>query len=78
MRLLQAENIYKMPAVYKCPMISVPTLSYSYEEAPKEPDGVVTCNNFDEQDITEILKAGGRHPSFLRDREPAADHVSGL
>ena len=58
-RLLQAENIYKMPAVYKCPMISVPTLSYSYEEAPKEPDGVVTCNNFDEQDITESLKAGG-------------------
>ena len=58
-RLLQAENIYKMPAVYKCPVISAPTFSYSYKEAPKEPDCVLTCNNFEEQDITEELKAGG-------------------
>lgn len=58
-RLLQAENIYKMPAVYKCPVISVPTFSYSYGEAPKEPERVLTCNNFEEQDITENLKSGG-------------------
>lgn len=54
-RLLRAENIYKMPAVYVCPIISGMMLSYHYESMPYA-DYACTSNNFDVVDITHDLR----------------------
>ena len=55
-RLLQAENIYRMPALYKCPMIAGLMFSYTYEQETQIPVLAMTRNNFEEKDITEELK----------------------
>ncbi|MGN0342445.1 MAG: baseplate J/gp47 family protein [Roseburia sp.] len=57
-RLLRAENIYKMPAIYKCPRIRGLKLSYSYEENRQSADYVLLKNSFEEQDITSELSSG--------------------
>ncbi len=59
LRLMRAENIYRMPALYKCPVISGLQLSYSYEEGQAKPSRILTGNNFDLQDLTECLQTGG-------------------
>lgn len=58
-RLLQAENIYRMPAIYRCPVISALRLSYSYMEVPQYPDYALIKNNFEEKNITQSLRMGG-------------------
>lgn len=58
-RLLRAENIYHMPAVYQCPFFSGLMLSYSYMEELQAASYAVTKNNFEEKDVTESLKSGG-------------------
>lgn len=57
-RLMRAENIYKVPAVYKCPRITGMNLSYYYEEGTKAADYAVIRNSFEEQDITKELQQG--------------------
>lgn len=58
-RLLRAENIYKVPAVYLCPRITGLKLSYSYEQRRMSPDYACARNGFDEKDITRELAEGG-------------------
>lgn len=58
-RLLRAENIYHVPAVYACPFFSELKLSYSYMEEMQPPSYAVAKNNFEETDLTESLKNGG-------------------
>lgn len=58
-RLLQAENIYRMPAVYKCPVMAGLTFSYTYEQEAQQPVWAMIRNNFEEKDITEELKNHG-------------------
>lgn len=58
-RLLQAENIYRMPAIYKCPVMAGLTFSYTYEQEAQQPVWAMTRNNFEEKDITEELKNQG-------------------
>lgn len=53
-RLIRAENIYKIPAVYVCPVISGFMMSYSYENMPFA-DYACTSNNFEIIDITKDL-----------------------
>lgn len=65
-RLLQAENIYHLPAVYRCPVISALMLSYSYEEHEQYASYAVTRNNFEEKDVTAALQAGGNMTPFYQ------------
>lgn len=59
-RLLRAENIYKVPALYLCPRITGLKLSYSYEHQRRSPDYAYVRNCFDERDITrELIEGGG-------------------
>lgn len=57
-RLLRAEHIYKIPAVYRCPVISGFRLSYSYEKNVQPASYAAVENNFEWKDITEELKNG--------------------
>lgn len=50
LRLMQAENIYKVPAVYKCPVIRHLRLSYSYDGRELLPQSVYTVNNYQERE----------------------------
>lgn len=58
LRLLEAENIYKMPAVYKCPVIRNLHFSYSYEDSPLQPVSAWAVNNCQERDCMERFAAG--------------------
>lgn len=58
-RLIRAENIYQIPAVYKCPFITGLQLSYTYMESCRAADYALTKNNFEEKDVTDSLKNGG-------------------
>lgn len=51
LRLMQADNIYKIPAVYKCPVIRHLRLAYSYEGRAQLPKSVRTINNYQVQQI---------------------------
>ena len=53
-RLIRAENIYQMPAVYKCPFLSSMKLSYSYMEQLQTADYALLKNNF-ETDMLSVL-----------------------
>ncbi|MFI3176695.1 MAG: baseplate J/gp47 family protein [Eubacteriales bacterium] len=55
-RLMRAENIYKMPAVYSCPMISEIKFAYSYEDDKQFPDYACAKNCFELTDITDALQ----------------------
>lgn len=55
-RLLQAENIYRMPAIYQCPVIAGLHFSYTYEQKVQYADWAMTRNNFEEKNITEALQ----------------------
>lgn len=57
-RLLRAENIYKVPALYLCPRITGLKLSYSYEHQRRSPDYAYVRNCFDEREITRELIHG--------------------
>lgn len=65
-RLLRAENIYQIPAVYRCPQISGLRLSYSYMDEKQSADCALTKNNFDTKEITESLKQGGNIIPFYQ------------
>lgn len=57
-RLLQAENIYKIPAVYKCPVIKKLRLSYSYEGREQKPLASYTINNYLTSDCQKRFESG--------------------
>ena len=40
-RLLQAENIYQMPVIYRCPVLTGINFSYSYEEQKQMPSFIM-------------------------------------
>lgn len=63
-RLLQAENIYRMPAVYRCPFVSALNLAYSYADEKQGADYALSKNNFDERDVTKDLRYGGNTNLF--------------
>lgn len=65
-RLLRAENIYQIPAVYKCPFISGLQLSYSYMDHCQAAEYAFIKNNFDEKDVTEDLRKGGNITPFYQ------------
>lgn len=65
-RLLRAEHIYQMPAVYRCPVISGFRLSYSYEKNVQSASYAATENNFEWKDVTEEFKNGGSVVPFYQ------------
>lgn len=54
-RLIRAENIYKVPAIYKCPRMTGLRLSYSYEEGPQKAEYALLQNAFEERDVTQEI-----------------------
>lgn len=68
-RLLRAENIYKVPAVYVCPRISQMKLSYRYEQK-QYADYAYTCNSFEDCNVTMDLHEGKTvTPFYCREHE---------
>ena len=65
LRLLQAENIYRMPAIYKCPVMAGLSFSYTYEQEMQLPVWAMTRNNFEEKNITEDAGKWHRQVSLL-------------
>ena len=65
-RLIRAENIYQMPAIYKCPFITGLSLSYSYMEEHQAADYAMMKNNFEEKEVTESLANGGNVTPFYQ------------
>lgn len=65
-RLVRAENIYRIPAVYRCPFLSELNLSYSYMDDRQTASYAVLRNNFEEQDVTESLRNGGNTTPFYQ------------
>lgn len=65
-RLLRAENIYQIPAVYKCPFISGINLSYSYMNNCQAAEYSFIKNNFYEKDVTEDFRKGGNVTPFYQ------------
>lgn len=65
-RLIRAENIYQVPAVYKCPLITGLQLSYSYMERRQTAAYAVIKNNFEEKNVTESLGKGGNITPFYQ------------
>ena len=69
-RLLQADNIYRMPAVYKCPVIRQLRFSYSYEGRAREPIAAYTINNYQTRDCLERFKSGMDTQIFYSTEQP--------
>lgn len=57
-RLMQADNIYKMPAVYKCPVIRQLHFSYSYEGREQTPVVAYSKNNYQTRDLAKRFASG--------------------
>lgn len=49
-RLLRAENIYKIPAVYYCPVMRHMRFSYHYKERERLPEICTSINNYHKKD----------------------------
>ena len=58
-RLIKADNIYKVPALYKCPYLSYLTLSYTYEGREQYADSVLLRNNYQTLEAAGELRGGG-------------------
>lgn len=58
LRLVRADRLYTVPCRQYCPVIDNLRISYSYAAAPQLPDRVLTRNNFDVRDITDLLRKG--------------------
>ena len=69
-RLLQADNIYKMPAVYKCPVIRQLQFAYSYEGREQEPLAAYTMNNYQTRDCRERFVYGMDTQIFYSTERP--------
>lgn len=69
-RLLQADNIYKMPAVYKCPVMKQLRFAYSYEGREQTPLAAYTVNNYQTRDCQERFKNGMNSQIFYSTERP--------
>lgn len=69
-RLLQADNIYKVPAIYKCPVIRQLQFSYSYESREQKPLAAYTINNYQNRDCTERFLHGMDTQIFYSTERP--------
>lgn len=56
-RLLRADNLYRMPAYQYVPVINNLLISYDYKEHPQNPDKSEITNNFETVDITDDINA---------------------
>ena len=56
MRLMQAENLYRLPVVQHCPVIDHLRFAYTYADSPLHPDCALIRNNFREEDLTQRLR----------------------
>ena len=65
-RLIRAENIYQMPAIYKCPFITGLSLAYTYMDDCKAADFAMIKNNFEEKEVTTSLANGGNITPFYQ------------
>ncbi len=65
-RLLRAENVYQVPAVYNCPFFTGFTISYSYMDMLQPPTYAVSSNNFQEKNVTKDLECGGNVIPFYQ------------
>lgn len=75
-RLLQAENIYKVPAVYMCPQIIDLKLSYSYEEMQPHPEYAFVRNGYEEREITaDLIQGGGMAFFYNQEHERRAMYL---
>ncbi|MBR2948341.1 MAG: hypothetical protein IKC46_00615 [Lachnospiraceae bacterium] len=68
-RLIHAENIYRIPAVYQCPVMKNLTFSYAYEEEGIAPDEVIGINNGITRNLTDRLEKGLDTDLFWSDLE---------
>lgn len=68
-RLMHAENIYRMPAVYQCPVMKDLTFSYAYEEEGIAPVEVISINNGIVRNLTDRLKNRLDTDLFVSDLE---------
>jgi len=55
-RLLKAENIYKVPSRQSIPVVDDVKISYSYNENKQKPQQAFIRNNFKKEDITDFIK----------------------
>lgn len=65
-RLIRADNIYQVPAIYKCPFLTGLSLSYSYMDNRQTAMYAVSKNNFEEKNVTESLSKGGNVTPFYQ------------
>lgn len=69
-RLLQADNIYKIPAIYKCPVIRQLRFSYSYEGREQAPIAAYSINNYQTRDCQERFRNGMDTQIFYATERP--------
>ncbi|MEG0763846.1 MAG: hypothetical protein RR424_08490 [Oscillospiraceae bacterium] len=58
LRLMRADNLYRMPCNQHCPRVRNLHFSYSYENVHLLPNDACTHNNFEECDITAAFENG--------------------
>ena len=51
LRLMRADNLYRIPCIQHCPVIQNLRFSYTYEEKGLRPDYAVTHNNFSKERV---------------------------
>lgn len=56
LRLLRADNLYRLPCVQLCPVITELSFSYRYENRRLLPDYACTENNFETADVTDSIR----------------------
>lgn len=64
LRLLRADNLYSMPCVQLCPVITGLSFSYRYEEDSLPPDYACTRNNFETAEVTGAIASRRAFPVF--------------
>ena len=68
-RLISAENIYKIPALYHCPFFADLKLRYTYMDDTVPASYAVSYNNYDIKDVTKELAGLGSVVPFYQTEE---------
>ncbi len=71
LRLIRSDNLYSVPGVQFCPVITGLSFSYSYDAAPMRPDVILTRNNFEYLDVT----GKSFTPFYTREHEKPAMYL---
>lgn len=64
LRLLRADNLYTVPCVQNCPVITGLSFAYQYERGTLLPDSAETRNNFETAQVAAALRARRSVPLF--------------